>query len=181
MQKTEQTQVRCADKLAIKGGCAWIASPFFVSFPRFCPVPASALLWSRFQFSFRPSGSGFCPALVPVSVQLSAFRLRLSFCFQPSGSGFCPALVPVSVQLSAFRLRLSFCFQPSGSGFCPAFGLPVPSTWFRPRPGTFAVPLCCSSRLPFLAVPLDCPPPVIGRGPFFRSPRPCGGTPCRSR
>mgnify|MGYP000796975667 CR=1 FL=1 len=155
MQKTEQTQVRCADKLAIKGGCAWIASPFFVSFPRFCPVPASALLWSRFQFSFRPSGSGFCPALVPVSVQLSAFRLRLSF-----------------------------CFQPSGSGFCPAFGLPVPSTWFRPRPGTFAVPLCCSSRLPFLAVPLDCPPPVIGRGPFFRSPRPCACSrtcrkPCR--
>ena len=217
MQKTEQTQVRCADKLAIKGGCAWIASPFLSLFrgsagSGFCPAlvpvsvqlsafrlrllscfgpgfssafglpaPAFVLLWSRFQFSFRPSGSGFRSAFSLPAPASALLWSRFQFSFRPSGSGFCPALVPVSVQLSAFRLRLSFCFQPSGSGFCPAFGLPVPSTWSRPRPGTFAVPLCCSSRLTFLAVPLDCPPPVIGRGPSFRSPRPCGGTPCRSR
>jgi len=63
--------------------------PLFVSFPRFCPVPASALLWSRFQFSFRPSGSGFRSAFglpAPAFVLLSASRLRLL-----SGPGHGPA------------------------------------------------------------------------------------------
>ena len=105
MQKTEQTQVRCADKLAIKGGCAWIASPFL----------------SLFRGS---AGSGFCPALVPVSVQLSAFRLRLLSCFGPGFSSAFGLPAPAFVQLSAFRLRLLPCFGP---GFSSAFGLPAPA------------------------------------------------------
>lgn len=54
--------------------------PLFVSFSRFCPVPASALLWFRLQFSFRPSGSGFRSAFslpAPASALLSASRSRL--------------------------------------------------------------------------------------------------------
>ena len=69
MQKTEQTQVRCADKLAIKGGCAWIASPFLSLFRG----SARFRLLSCF-------GSGFCPAFglpAPAFVLLSASRSRL--------------------------------------------------------------------------------------------------------